>query len=92
MEAQEQNRFQWGVAAKLFLALAIVGALNWGLIGFFRFDLVAAIFGGTVGDSSPATRVIYALVGLAGLAAIFVTPWGTRRIGSGVHLRRRAEA
>lgn len=43
------------------LALAIIGALNWGLVGFFNFDLVAAIFG----DMSIFSRVIYALVGVA---------------------------
>ena len=46
--------------------LVIVGALNWGLIGFFEFNLVDTIFG--VG--SMVSRVIYALVGLAGLAQI----------------------
>ena len=48
------------------LTLVIIGAVNWGLIGFFSFDLVAAIFGVMTGFS----RVIYALVGLAGLYAI----------------------
>jgi uncharacterized membrane protein YuzA (DUF378 family) len=89
MDTREQSHFQWSAAAKVFLVVSIIGALNWGLVGFFNFNLVAAIFGGTVGESSTATRVIYALVGLAGLAAIFVTPWGTRRIGEGLHLRRR---
>ncbi|PAQ12832.1 DUF378 domain-containing protein [Bacillaceae bacterium SAOS 7] len=46
------------------LALTIIGALNWGLIGLFRFDLVAAIFGG---QTSGLSRIIYTLVGLAGL-------------------------
>ena len=46
------------------LILIIIGGINWGLIGFFRFDLVAAIFGGTY---SAASRVIYALVGIAAL-------------------------
>lgn len=46
------------------LILVIIGALNWGLVGFFKFDLVAAIFGGS---AAPISRVIYALVGLAGL-------------------------
>ncbi len=46
------------------LTLVIIGAINWGLIGFFRFDLVAAIFGGQLAWMS---RVIYALVGLCGL-------------------------
>ncbi|NMA83041.1 MAG: DUF378 domain-containing protein [Epulopiscium sp.] len=46
------------------LLLIIIGALNWGLIGFFKFDLVATLFGGM---TSWLSRVIYALVGLAGL-------------------------
>ncbi len=46
------------------LTLVIIGAVNWGLIGFFKFDLVAAIFGGQLAWMS---RIIYALVGLCGL-------------------------
>ena len=45
------------------LTLAIIGAVNWGLIGFFSFDLVALIFG----NMSCISRVIYALVGISGL-------------------------
>ena len=45
------------------LTLAIIGAVNWGLIGFFSFDLVALIFG----NMSWMSRVIYALVGISGL-------------------------
>jgi len=52
---------------KLVLILVIIGALNWGLIGFFQYDLVAAIFGGQV---SAFSRIIYALVGVAGIYAI----------------------
>lgn len=48
------------------LTIAIIGAINWGLIGFFDFNLVSAIFG----DASAFTRVIYALVGLSGLYII----------------------
>ncbi|SHJ62132.1 hypothetical protein SAMN05444401_3487 [Clostridium amylolyticum] len=48
------------------LLLVVIGAINWGLIGFFQFDLVAAIFG----NMSAITRVVYALVGIAGLYAI----------------------
>jgi len=48
------------------LILVVIGAINWGLIGFFRYDLVASIFG----DFSGFTRTIYALVGIAGLYAI----------------------
>lgn len=45
----------------LFAVLLVVGGLNWGLVGFFGFDLVAAIFG----DASPLSRMVYALVGIA---------------------------
>lgn len=48
------------------LILVIIGAVNWGLIGFFSFDLVALLFG----SMSALTRVIYAIVGIAGLYAI----------------------
>jgi uncharacterized membrane protein YuzA (DUF378 family) len=50
----------------LALILVVIGAINWGLIGFFRFDLVASLFG----DMSGFSRIVYALVGLAGLYAI----------------------
>ena len=49
------------------LLLTIVGAFNWGLVGLFRFDLVAWIFGG---QTSLLSRIIYALVGVAGLWCI----------------------
>ncbi|MFH0951037.1 MAG: DUF378 domain-containing protein [bacterium] len=52
----------------IVIILVIIGALNWGLVGFFNFDLVAAIFG----DMSAVSRVIYALVGLAGLYKIYM--------------------
>jgi uncharacterized membrane protein YuzA (DUF378 family) len=56
---------------KVALALAIIGAINWGLVGFFNWNLVDAIFGGGSREStSTVSRVIYAIVGLAGLAAI----------------------
>ena len=51
----------------LALILAIIGSINWGLVGFFRFDLVAWIFGG---QAAVGSRIIYALVGLAGLWCI----------------------
>ncbi|HWI52641.1 MAG TPA: DUF378 domain-containing protein [Symbiobacteriaceae bacterium] len=47
--------------------LVIIGALNWGLIGFFNFDLVAALFGG---QTAFLSRVVFALVGISGLIAI----------------------
>jgi uncharacterized protein len=46
--------------------LTIVGGLNWGLVGLFKFDLVAAILGGMqFGEVNLASRVVYTLVGLA---------------------------
>ncbi|OFI05479.1 hypothetical protein CLOACE_17080 [Clostridium acetireducens DSM 10703] len=48
------------------LLLVIIGAINWGLIGFFQFDLVATLFG----TMSAFTRIVYALVGIAGLYSI----------------------
>lgn len=45
------------------LTLVIIGAINWGLIGFFKFDLVAFIFG----NMSWLSRIVYALVGICGL-------------------------
>ena len=46
------------------LLLTIIGAINWGLIGLFQFDLIAAIFGG---QNALLARIIYILVGIAGL-------------------------
>lgn len=53
------NKFLDGTA----LTIAIIGAINWALIGIFRFDLVAFIFG----DMSWLSRIVYAIVGLCGL-------------------------
>ena len=49
------------------LLLIIIGAINWGLIALFRFDLVAALFG----EMSVISRIVYGLVGISGL-------WGIR--------------
>ncbi|SEN06646.1 DUF378 domain-containing protein [Lihuaxuella thermophila] len=57
--------------ARLALTLVILGALNWLLIGIFQWDFVAAIFGGDVmRESSGLSRVIYAIIGIAGIYAI----------------------
>lgn len=50
------------------LALTIVGAINWGLIGFFRFDLVAFLFG----EMTLLSRIVYAVVGVCGLYLLSV--------------------
>ena len=52
---------------KLALALVIIGALNWGSIGIFQYDLVAALFGGS---DMILSRIVYTLVALAGIWAI----------------------
>lgn len=50
------------------LILVVIGALNWGLVGFFNFNLVSAIFG----ERSAVSKIIYALVGIAGVYTIFL--------------------
>lgn len=53
-----------GALKRIALVLLIIGGINWGLIGLFQFDLVAAIFGG---QDSALSRVVYTLVGLSSL-------------------------
>lgn len=52
---------------RVSLLLVIIGAINWGLIALFQFDLVAYLFGG---QGAVVSRIIYGLVGLAGLWSI----------------------
>lgn len=59
------NIFDW-----LCLVLVVVGGLNWGLVGFLNFDLVATIFGAM----SIVSRIVYALVGLAAVYLAVVSP------------------
>ena len=63
------------------LTLVILGALNWGLIGLFRFDLVATIFGGM---EAIISRIIYTLIALAGLYCLSF-------FGRDYHEHRRTE-
>lgn len=66
--------------------LAGIGAINWGLVALAEFDLVAAIFGMEFGETNAATRVVYGLVGLAGLWVIgrlFTSD--ERRVGDTAH-------
>lgn len=51
---------------KIALVLIIIGAINWGLIGIFKFDLVATLFG----EMSILSRLVYTLVGISGLWGI----------------------
>jgi uncharacterized membrane protein YuzA (DUF378 family) len=57
------------------IALLIVGGLNWGLVGLFNFDLVAALFGA----GSALSRVVYVLVGIAALYGIVTATHLARR-------------
>ena len=63
----------------LALTLVVVGAVNWGLVGLFQFDLVAALFG----PASALSRLVYSLVGAAGvaLAGIAATTVGSHSRG-----------
>ena len=54
------------VIDKVSIVLIIIGAINWGLVGLFKFNLVDAIFG----ELSILSRIIYVLVGISGLWAI----------------------
>jgi uncharacterized protein len=58
----EKNTMDW-----IALVLVIVGGLNWGLVGAFKFDLVASIFG----SMSIVARIVYGLVGLAAIYTIY---------------------
>jgi uncharacterized membrane protein YuzA (DUF378 family) len=62
---------------RIALVLVVVGAVNWGLVGLFQFDLVAALLGG---QSAALSRVVYGLVGLSGvvvaLTSLAMSPAG----------------
>ena len=51
----------------IVLTLIVIGAINWGLVGFFQFDLIAMVFGGM---NAWLSRALYALVGISGLYAL----------------------
>ncbi|MFN4141612.1 DUF378 domain-containing protein [Aestuariivirga sp.] len=54
------------------MALLVIGGLNWLLVGLFSFDLVAAIFGGEVGERSLLSRIVYVIVGIAALYGLYL--------------------
>lgn len=64
MKLQSKEETTLSSIQRIALVLTIIGAINWGLIGFFQFDLVATIFGG---QNTALARIIYGLVGVAGL-------------------------
>ncbi|MDD5040516.1 MAG: DUF378 domain-containing protein [Patescibacteria group bacterium] len=59
------NTIDW-----VMLVVLVVGGLNWGLVGIFNFDLVAAVFGG----GAALSRIIYSVVGIAAAYSIVVLP------------------
>lgn len=54
--------------------LSLIGALNWGLVGFFQFDLVAWLFG----SMTMLSRFVYAVIGVAGLIWLFIWIFGDK--------------
>ena len=56
-----------GTVQRIALALVIIGALNWGLAGLFRFDIVAELAGGS---AEPLARFIYIIIGVSGLLSL----------------------
>ena len=61
---------------RLSLLLVIIGAINWGLVGLFQFDLIAFLFGG---QAALVSRVLYTIVGAAGLGSISLLFTGHER-------------
>lgn len=77
MERMDTGRMNGFI--KFLAVVAIIGAVNWGLIGFFNWNLVDAILGGGAREQTSAlSRLIYSLVGLAGLALAITFPWSRR--------------
>jgi uncharacterized membrane protein YuzA (DUF378 family) len=64
---------------RVALVLVIVGALNWALVGLFEFDLVAALTGTEFGETNIVSRIIYLLVGIAG---VWLLPVVARGLGT----------
>jgi len=60
------RRSTLGTLAVIAMVLLIVGGLNWGLVGLFQFDLVAALFG----EMSVLSRIVYVLVGVSALICL----------------------
>jgi uncharacterized membrane protein YuzA (DUF378 family) len=75
MERMKADRLK-AVLAKMMAVLAIIGAINWGLIGFFNWNLVNALVGGDTREQTSAIgRLLYSIVGLAGVALALTFPW-----------------
>ena len=71
MATVKTNHSTTNTLFKIVMLVAVIGALNWGLVGLFNWNLVDALFGGGVHEETSAgSRVVYALVGLAGLLSL----------------------
>ncbi len=76
------------IVQKTALSLTVIGAINWGLVGIFKFDLVAALFG----NMSVFSRILYVLIGLAALINIgifFIDLNHSREIKENVYATER---
>lgn len=80
MAIASENEHRLSGLTWLSVVLVVIGALNWALVGLFDFNLVAAIFG----DQSIISRIIYAVVGLAG---IYIAVDAATRLNEPVHRR-----
>ena len=70
-----------GTVQRIALALVIIGALNWGLAGLFRFDVVGELAGGS---AEPIARLIYIVIGVAGLLSLSLLfeEWRSRDVAN----------
>jgi uncharacterized membrane protein YuzA (DUF378 family) len=64
---------------RLAAVLCVIGAVNWGLVAIAEFDLVAEVFGMEFGETNAATRIIYGLVGIAGVVLLVTEFAGARQ-------------
>ena len=74
----------------LAAVLVLVGALNWGLVAIAEFDLVATVFGMEFGETNVASRIVYGLVGLAGVYG--VVSLASRRSAAAIRPARTSSA
>ena len=83
----EKEGRSMNIIDRIALALTVIGGVNWGLVGVFRFDLVAWICGG---QASVVSRIIYTLVGISALwcLALLFRDWDSEKDMSVAHSAR----
>jgi uncharacterized membrane protein YuzA (DUF378 family) len=69
---------------RIALIFTVIGAINWGLIGFFQFDLIAAVFGGA---DSIIARIIFGIVGISGLINLGLVFKPSEELGTSPEVR-----